>query len=99
MYIDLATISDLSEIQTVQIDAYGGEYFTLLTLRQYIDLFPSSFFIMKDPEAQHKIIAAAICGLDETKQHSWLLSLVVSPPYQKRGFGGQPSGRSYPLLE
>ncbi len=78
-----ATRADLDAIVALELATFPDEPYGEIALRQFIDLFPTRFFVAQCGEA---IAGYGLGGRDDAG-NGWLLSLGIAPEYQGRRLG------------
>ena len=77
-YYDVQRIVDIDE------KLFGEGAYPNFSVRQYIDLFPHSFFVS---EIENLITGYGLVGVEALTPNAWLLSLGVLVEYQGKGLG------------
>ncbi|MBT0668452.1 GNAT family N-acetyltransferase [Novosphingobium profundi] len=78
-----ATRADLDAIVALERATFPEESYDPVALRQFLDLFPSRFFVA---ESAGEIAGYTLGGVDDAGE-GWLLSLGVSPAHQGQRIG------------
>lgn len=84
MSIRKVRTSDLQAIVQLDEKLFGEESFSSYSIRQFINLFPESFFVAEQNEL---LVGYAVVGVKAFSNGAWLLSMGVSTPHQKCGIG------------
>jgi ribosomal protein S18 acetylase RimI-like enzyme len=82
---DHALKYDLESVQRLDVEAYGDNAYSYVTLRQLLDIAEELFRVCKDDEG--KVIAYGIIAPSVRPGSGWLLSLVVSSFHRRKGIG------------
>lgn len=82
--IRLAESSDVKSIESVEIDRYGSSGYPTFSIRQYLDLFPSSCWVA---ELDGELVGYAFLGIQSYSDIPWLLSVVVKSSASGIGIG------------
>lgn len=77
--------SDLEEVQRLDVEAYGDDAYSYMTLRQFLDITGELFQVCKDVNGS--VIAYGIIAQSANQDSGWLLSLVVSLRHRRKGIG------------
>ncbi|MEO1242318.1 MAG: GNAT family N-acetyltransferase [Pseudomonadota bacterium] len=76
--------SDLPAVVKIDKILFGAESFPSFSMRQFINLFPDSFFVA---EQNGLLVGYAAVGVKPFSNDAWLLSTGVLEPHQNRGIG------------
>ncbi len=79
-----ANYSDVQAIVNIDRKLFGNGAYPNFSVRQYIDLFPNSFFVC---EVNGIICGYGLVGVEAFTRNAWLLSLGVLKKFQGRGLG------------
>jgi [ribosomal protein S18]-alanine N-acetyltransferase len=82
---DHALKCDLESVRRLDVEAYGDNAYSYVTLRQLLDIAGELFRVCKDDEGN--AIAYGIIAPSASRGSAWLLSLVVSSSHQRKGIG------------
>jgi ribosomal protein S18 acetylase RimI-like enzyme len=77
--------SDLEEVQRLDVETYGDDAYSHVTLRQFLDVTGELFQVCKD--ADGNVIAYGVIARSASQGSGWLLSLAVSLPHRRKGIG------------
>ncbi len=75
---------DVQQIVDLDKKLFGEGGYENFSIRQYIDLFPNSFFVC---EKSGNVIGYTLLGIEALTKNAWLLSLGVSTEHQGKGIG------------
>jgi [ribosomal protein S18]-alanine N-acetyltransferase len=76
---------DLAEVQRLDVETYGDEAYSYMVLRQFLDMSGELFQVCRDGNGN--VIAYGIVTRSVSQDTGWLLSVVVSLPYRRKGIG------------
>lgn len=76
--------TDLAAVVEIDKALFGAESFPSFSMRQFINLFPESFYVA---EQDGVMVGYATIGVNAFSSDAWLLSAGVIEPYQNRGIG------------
>jgi ribosomal protein S18 acetylase RimI-like enzyme len=76
---------DLEGVQRLDTEAWGDNAYSYMIFRQLLDIAGELFRVCKDSE--DNVIAYGVIAPSVCRGSGWLLSLVVSSPYRRKGIG------------
>ena len=76
--------ADLPAVVDIDRILFGAESFPSFSMRQFINLFPDSFFVA---ERNGLLVGYAAIGVKPFSGDAWLLSMGVLAPHQNGGIG------------
>ncbi|MEM8772316.1 MAG: GNAT family N-acetyltransferase [Pseudomonadota bacterium] len=78
--------SDLQTVVDIDKTLFGAESFLSFSMRQFINLFPDSFYVA---EQNAVVIGYGVIGVRPSAKDAWLLSIGVLEPHQNQGIGAK----------
>jgi ribosomal protein S18 acetylase RimI-like enzyme len=82
--------SDIQAIADLEASLYGAEGYGNYAIRQFIDMFPDSFFVSQGEAA---LTGYALVGVKAASKMAWILSICVEKASQGQGIGRALIGR------
>ncbi len=76
--------SDLRALVNIDENLFGVDSFSSYSMRQFINLFPESFFVADKDEC---LVGYAAIGVKPFSKEAWLISIGVLKPHQNCGIG------------
>ena len=84
MKLSIRTVraDDLQAVVDIDRALFGAESFSSFAMRQFLNLFPDSFFVA---EHDSQLVGYATIGVQPSAKHAWLISAGVLERHQHKG--------------
>jgi ribosomal-protein-alanine N-acetyltransferase len=93
-----AQVSDLCELAQLETKIFGNDGYSILSLRQLLDLSPTTSFVAVQSPTQ--IVGYGLGAIASDGTTAWLLALAVEEAFRGRGIGAALTNRClHELLE
>ena len=97
MTVRALELTDLADLQALEIECFGDGALPHLALRQYVDLFRAGSFIA---EIDGQLVGYAMGGQCTGRpDEGWIVSIAVSPRHRSTGLAGALLARTLQQLQ